>query len=154
MSVYYESTPFLGHAFLTSHVFSSKSLKSAPKQVLALVTEASKWSLILKEVIENSQLLAFERKLTPGVALLLVHDLLLTKNGVAAPESNPLRLAVTRHKARLHAELTKARVKRGFSSIRDLGARVNSVEIAETSDYLLTVSTVALLVVALHSSNT
>ena len=55
-----------------------------------------------------------------------MHDLLLTKNGVAAPESHPLRLAVTRHKARLHAELTKARVKRGFASIRDLGSYVNN----------------------------
>ena len=45
---------------------------------------------------------------------------------MAAPESHPLRLAVTRHKARLHAELTKARVKRGFASIGDLGAYVNS----------------------------
>lgn len=55
-----------------------------------------------------------------------MHDLLLTKNGVAAPESHPLRLAVTRHKARLHAELTKARVKRGFASIGDLRAHVNT----------------------------
>lgn len=55
-----------------------------------------------------------------------MHDLLLTKNGVAAPESHPLRLAVTRHKARLHAEFTKARVIREFASIGDLRAHVNS----------------------------
>lgn len=55
-----------------------------------------------------------------------MHDLLLTKNGVAAPESHPLRLAVTRHKARLQAELTKARIIRGFVSIGDLRAHVNS----------------------------
>lgn len=70
MSLYYESTPFLGHASLKSHVFSSKSLKSAPKQVFALVTEASKWSVILKEVIESSQLLAFERKVSIYLAVL------------------------------------------------------------------------------------
>lgn len=55
-----------------------------------------------------------------------MHDLLLTKKGVAAPESHPLRLAVTRHKARLHAELTKARVRRGFASMEDLRTHVNS----------------------------
>lgn len=55
-----------------------------------------------------------------------MHDLLLTKNGVAAPESHPLRLAVTRHKARLHAELTKVRVRGGFASIEDLRTHVNN----------------------------
>lgn len=60
-----------------------------------------------------------------------MHDLLLTKNGVAAPESHSLRLAVTRHKARLQAELTKARIIRGFVSIEDLRAHVNS---SSTSD--------------------
>ncbi|MCJ1469110.1 hypothetical protein MMC07_007743 [Pseudocyphellaria aurata] len=126
MSLYYEAAPFLGRASLKSQVFSSKGLKSTPKQVFALVSEASKWSVVLKAVIENSQLLSYERKLTPGVALLLVHDLLLTRNGVAAPESHPLRLAVTRHKARLHAEFTKYRVRKGFASVEDLRAHVNS----------------------------
>lgn len=64
MSLYYESAPFLGHAALKSQVFSSKTLKSTPKQVFALVSEASKWSIILKEVIENSQLLVCERKVS------------------------------------------------------------------------------------------
>lgn len=64
MSLYYESVPFLGHTSLKSQVFSSKSLKSTPKQIFALVSEASKWSFILKEVIEKSQLLAAERKVS------------------------------------------------------------------------------------------
>lgn len=54
-----------------------------------------------------------------------MHDLLLTKKGVAAPELHPLKLAVTRHKARLHAELAKARVRRRFASIEDLRTHVN-----------------------------
>lgn len=45
---------------------------------------------------------------------------------MAAPESHPLRLAVTRHKARLHAELTKVRIRGGFASIEDLRIHVNS----------------------------
>lgn len=64
MSLYYESTPFLSQGSLKSQVFSSKSLKSAPKQVFALVSEATKWSVVLTEVIENSQLLAYERKVS------------------------------------------------------------------------------------------
>lgn len=44
----------------------------------------------------------------------------MAKGGVAAPESHPLRVAVTRHRARLAAELTKARLRRGFASIEEL----------------------------------
>ena len=54
-----------------------------------------------------------------------MHDLLLAKHGIAAPATHPLREAVTRHKARLHAELTKARLRRGFASIEDLRRYVN-----------------------------
>ncbi len=64
--------------------------------------------------------------MSPALALLLVHDLLLANRGIAAPETHPLRAAVTRHRARLAAELTKARVKRGFASIADLRAYMES----------------------------
>lgn len=71
MSLYYESAPFVlgqsGHGeketgSLKSRVFGLKTLKSSPTQIYALVAEASKWSFVLKEVIENSQLLVLERK--------------------------------------------------------------------------------------------
>lgn len=54
-----------------------------------------------------------------------MHDLLLAKHGIATPVTHPLREAVTRHKARLHAELTKARLRRGFVSIEGLRQHVN-----------------------------
>ena len=47
---------------LKSRVFSAKNLKSKPTQVYALVAEGSKWSPILKEVVEKSQLLTLEKK--------------------------------------------------------------------------------------------
>ena len=53
------------------------------------------------------------------MALLLVHDLLLAKRGIAAPEKHVLRVAVERHKARLRAEFTKERVKREFGSLEE-----------------------------------
>jgi len=59
-------------------------------------------------------------QLSPSLAVLLVHDLLLSKKGVSAPVSHPLRLAVSRHKARLNAELTKARLRRGFPNLEAL----------------------------------
>ena len=56
-----------------------------------------------------------------------MHDLLLAKHGIATPVTHPLREAVTRHKARLHAELTKARLRRGLVSIEGLREHVNQL---------------------------
>lgn len=66
--------------------------------------------------------------MSPTLALLLVHDLLLTKRGISAPSSHPLRLAVERHKARLHAELTKTRLRNGLPSIEALRAQIEGEE--------------------------
>ncbi|MCJ1396117.1 hypothetical protein MMC18_009006 [Xylographa bjoerkii] len=120
MALYYEAVSFIAPSeaiSLKSRIYNAKNLKSTPAQLFALVSEASKWSPILKEVVEKSQLLLHERKLSPALGLLLVHDLLFAKRGIAAPASHPLRLAVERHKARIQAEFTKARLQRGFSSI-------------------------------------
>lgn len=69
MSLYHEAAQFLQPTSdqlgsLKSRIFSSKSLKSAPKQVFALVIEVSKWSEVLSEVVENSRLLQHERKVS------------------------------------------------------------------------------------------
>ena len=67
MSLYYDAAPLLSSGdelsgSLKSKIFNSKDIKSSPKQVYALVNEASKWSSVLTEVIERSQLLQYERK--------------------------------------------------------------------------------------------
>lgn len=51
---------------------------------------------------------------------MLVHDLLFAKNGISAPASHPLRQSIERHKVRLKAEFTKARVRRGCASVETL----------------------------------
>ena len=53
-----------------------------------------------------------------------MHDLLLTKRGISAPANHPLRLTVEKHRARLAAELTRARLKRGFATLEQLRAHV------------------------------
>jgi putative methyltransferase len=60
-----------------------------------------------------------------------VHDFLLTKRGVQAPAQHPLRLAITRHKARLSAEFTKIRVRLGFGSVDALREHVEREAAAE-----------------------
>ena len=62
-----------------------------------------------------------------------MHDLLLSKSGVAAPASHPLRVAVTRHKARLSAELTKVRIKRGFGTIEELRIHLALTEASQST---------------------
>lgn len=51
--------------------------------------------------------------------MVLVHDALLAKGGIQAGDG-PLKQAVLRHKTRLHAELTKIKVKRGARTNEDL----------------------------------
>lgn len=67
MSLYYEAEQFISAAdqqsgSLKSKIYSAKGLKSTAAQLFALVSEASKWSSIVKEVVEKSQLLVHERK--------------------------------------------------------------------------------------------
>ena len=67
MSLYYDAAPLIlpnadQAGSLKSRVFNSKGHKSPPKQIFALVSEASKWSPVLSQIIENSQLLQLERK--------------------------------------------------------------------------------------------
>src|SRR5258707_6433955 len=82
---------------LKSRIYGNKTTKNQPAQIFALVSETTKWSSILKEVIEKSQILELEKKvfafvacmvglysnnlhqLNPLLSILLVHDLLLAK---------------------------------------------------------------------------
>ena len=61
--------------------------------------------------------------------MLVCHDLFFSKGGIAASASHPLRQAVEKHKARLQAELTKARLRRKCATI----AALKEVAAAKTS---------------------
>jgi len=65
-------------------------------------------------------------QLSPILSILLVHDLLLAKRGVALPAVHGLRTAVERHRGRLQAELTKARIRRKLSTIEALKAHIET----------------------------
>lgn len=67
MSLYHEAASVLDvgpspSGNLRSRVFNKKDLKSPPGQVYALALETSKWSSIVAEVIDQTQLLQHERK--------------------------------------------------------------------------------------------
>ncbi|KAF2161247.1 hypothetical protein M409DRAFT_69866 [Zasmidium cellare ATCC 36951] len=131
MSLYHEAADILERAqknggSLKSIVFGKKTWKTDGKTLFALTSEAAKWSEILSEVVERSGVLGVEKSLTPTLALLLTHDLFLSKKGVALPSSHGLNTSISRHKVRLSAELTKARLRRGFATLDALRAHVNS----------------------------
>ncbi|KAF9872694.1 NOL1/NOP2/sun family protein [Colletotrichum karsti] len=131
MSLYHETAEILSASpdhggSLKSRVFRKKGLKSPPAQVYALAFETAKWSGVLKEVVEAADLLRHERKLTPILALLLTHDFLLAKSGIALPQSHGLRQTIERHKARLTSEFTRARLRRKMPSVDELRADVNA----------------------------
>ena len=66
--------------------------------------------------------------------MLLTHDLLLAKSGVAANANHVLKLAILRHKARLGAEFTKARIRRGHATLDALKESVENGELEENDD--------------------
>ncbi|KAI1344294.1 S-adenosyl-L-methionine-dependent methyltransferase [Xylariaceae sp. FL0016] len=137
MSLYHETAEVLSatDGNLKARIFGNKDLKSPPQQLYALALETCKWSALLKEIIESSDLLKHERKLTPTLALLLVHDFLLSKRGIALPASHGLRTSIERHKARLSSELTRARLRRKAGSIEALRQQINLEFLGEAAVY-------------------
>ena len=131
MALYTEASRILstpGTGSLKSRIYNSNQNgpknRTTPKQIYALITETTKYDLLLSEIINRADLLTHEPKLTPTLALLLVHDFLLSKNGVAAAATHPFRLAIDRHKSRLKGEFIKARVRRGCATVEDVKAAV------------------------------
>ncbi|KAI1608458.1 NOL1/NOP2/sun domain-containing protein [Exophiala viscosa] len=127
MSLYYDAATVLSGSTqedsFKSRIYGNKlELKSKPAHLYALISETAKYNHFLKEVIDNAAFLSHESKLTPILSLLLVHDHLFAKGGIAAPSGHTLRRAVEKHKARLQAEFTKARLRRKCATVQDLKA--------------------------------
>lgn len=80
MSLYYEAASILQNqdnvgGSLTSRIYGKKGLKSKPTAIYALVSESTKWSAVLKDVVENSGILKLEKKV--GV-IFLFHSVFLS----------------------------------------------------------------------------
>ncbi|RVD87556.1 uncharacterized protein DFL_001783 [Arthrobotrys flagrans] len=137
MSLYLEAAAILESPQTTSLkaiIYNpSKPFKSPQSKLYALIVETLKFQDILKEVVENAGILKLERKLTPVLSILLTHDLLLTKSGIAT-SSGPLKDAILRHKARLNAEFTRVRLRRGHGDVKSLVEAVNAEHTRESED--------------------
>ena len=69
MSLYYDAAsilagPSAGGSF-KSRIYNARDTKASPAQIYALITESSKWDIVLKEVIENASILDVEPKVSP-----------------------------------------------------------------------------------------
>lgn len=71
-----------------------------------------------------AQILTILLQLTPILSILLVHDLLLAKKGIALPAIHGLRTSIERHKGRLQSEFTKARIRRKLGTTEAFRAHV------------------------------
>ncbi|KAK0312949.1 hypothetical protein LTR01_002612 [Friedmanniomyces endolithicus] len=142
MSLYHEAASILDETqakkcSIKSLVYPAKKgkeWKSDPKALFALSTEAAKWSEVLAEAVGRSGVLGVERTLSPTLALVLTYDLFLSKRGIALPASHGLNAAVSKHKARLSAELTKARLRRGCATLDELRIKVNNGGLVASND--------------------
>ncbi|RPB13786.1 S-adenosyl-L-methionine-dependent methyltransferase [Morchella conica CCBAS932] len=128
MSLYIEAARIIQrprYGGLRGAVFSDASVKSRPEQLYALIIETLKHQEIINEVLDKSGLLEIEKKLTHALALVLVHDFLFNKGGIAT-STGPLKESILRHKSRLTSEFTRARLRRGYSTTAALLAAANA----------------------------
>lgn len=93
MSLYYEAAAILANpdnagGSVKSRIYGKKTLKSSPAHLYALISEATKWSVVLKEVVEKSGILKEEKKVD---GLLLYHS---ASQRVVIPTSSSLCLII------------------------------------------------------------
>ncbi|XP_036622803.1 28S rRNA (cytosine-C(5))-methyltransferase [Trichosurus vulpecula] len=100
---------------LKSLVYSSRFQNV--RQLYALVCETQRYSAVLDAVIRSAGLLEAEKKLKPHLAKVLVYELLLGRGLRGGGRWKPV---LSRHKARLQAELARLKVKRCVSRNEDL----------------------------------
>ena len=69
------------------------------------------------------------------LALVLVHDFLLKRDGILLSPAHGLRASIERHKARLSAELTRARLRRKLPTMDALKKHVEAESKPEEANY-------------------
>ncbi|KTW27371.1 hypothetical protein T552_02350 [Pneumocystis carinii B80] len=99
-------------------VYSLSSTYPDARHLCALIFETLKHKPLLEQVIERSGFGCYEKKVPRTLALLMIHDLLLSKHGLFRCRKS-IRDAVLRHKTRLHAELVRIRLKNITSDSND-----------------------------------
>lgn len=101
-------------------------LKTNPKHLYAIVHSCWKYKPFLEKILKKSGILKDipKKKGEPAFSnttiLLLVHDLLLSKNKRIQMGKHPIKEFVLKHKIRLQAELAKLKVKLRVTNLSQL----------------------------------
>jgi len=97
--------------------------KSSPPRCYALVAETLKYLPTLERLLRSVDLLTREAKVlnkknsksSKAMVLLLMHDLLFSKKGIALPKEHKVREAVERYAVRLRANLQREKIRQSVS---------------------------------------
>ncbi|AET38815.1 rRNA (cytosine-C5-)-methyltransferase RCM1 Ecym_3325 [Eremothecium cymbalariae DBVPG len=101
-------------------------LKTNPKHIYAIVSSCWKYKMYLEKIIKNSGLLADvplkkgEPVFSKTTIMLLVHDLLLSKNKRIHMGKHPIKAFVLKRQVRLSGEFKKMLVKLKVKSLSEL----------------------------------
>eukprot|EP00040_Diaphanoeca_grandis_P044860 m.13866 g.13866 ORF g.13866 m.13866 type:complete len:588 (-) comp9899_c0_seq1:179-1942(-) len=87
------------------------------KLLLAVVCETVRYHPVLQQLIEASDLLKYERKLSEHMALVLVYDAIL---GTGIRCGGALKASIMKHKRRLDSELIKLKIRAGAKTASEL----------------------------------
>lgn len=125
MKLYFEAEPFLkgGERGLKTRIFNAK-LSNSPKHVYALVVSTLKYKQYITEIIKKARLRDDPQikklKVSEALLLLLVHDYLFSAKGRIQLGKSPIKDAFLLNKTRLHAELTKLKLKHKVKAVLEL----------------------------------
>jgi len=121
MKLYFEAEQFIKpsnarNGSLQSRIFNNGKLTNNPKHVYALVFETLKYKPYILEVIKKSKIkqgLSHSKrlKISEELLLLLVHDLVFSKQGRIQSGKHPIKEEILKHKTRLSAEFTKLKLR-------------------------------------------
>lgn len=124
MKVYFDAEKFLrdGERGLRTRIFAAKL--PDPKHTYALVILALRYKPYLELLVKKAQLRASPQlkrlKCSDALLQLLTYDLLFLAKGRIQLGKHPVKDAFLAHKTRLHAELTRLKLKHGVKHAREL----------------------------------
>lgn len=90
------------------------------KSLLALVTHTLQHLAIVRQLLDNSDILRHEKKLDLHVAMVLIYDAMLAQKRGGLQCGGYLKKVVARHSSRLSAELVKLQVHESAHSVSEL----------------------------------
>lgn len=129
MKLYFEAEKYIRdtseqNGSLQSRIFNDSKLTNSPKHVYALVVSCLEYKAHINKIITKSKIKQSKEikkaKVSDGVLLLVVHDLIFSAKGRIQLGKHPIKDAILAHKTRLQSELVKLKLKHKVTQIDQL----------------------------------